>query len=344
MSQPLPSLSDDDLAVPPELLNAMRNESGEWTPNCPDPDAIIRLLEHGGKNWAAQRVLSHMANCAYCRHQFRLYRQAMLQSGKISAGYVPNSGELLQGAGIGHRRSPLRLSSQYGVALMAAGILIGMLVPSLYFSRRKEDIDARLARIMLRTNNRFALEMEEKDKEIQKIKETLQKNNDLIATLRIQKNAASKQATAANTQNKKLEEKYLKAQIALEQKTRPQTYRMDAQLLNALHGENTAGGNGETTRPMVVVFPPPASLTTDRQPTFEWKPVSGATTYRVTAFNFSHPDSTKLLSPAVKQTRWRASVPLKPGSVYEWSVTAWNAQDQLVATATARFAVLPATP
>lgn len=99
--------------------------------------------------------------------------------------------------------------------------------------------------------------------------------------------------------------------------------------------------------PFALTSPIGTLVEADR-PTFAWKPLSGAETYRVDIFDESFQRVGG--SGPVKTTRWQMVSPLKRGSVYRWQVTATkdgreivspvrpapDAQFQVIAAAAAR--------
>ena len=76
-------------------------------------------------------------------------------------------------------------------------------------------------------------------------------------------------------------------------------------------------------RPSKTVFEliaPVGRVVADERPTFEWRPLSGATNYVVSVFdeNFNR----VARSPALSNTKWTATTALPRGRVYSWEVTA----------------------
>lgn len=51
------------------VRNALRQESAEWTPQCPDPETLLDWLEQGDKHPEAKQLLAHLFSCGHCRQQ-----------------------------------------------------------------------------------------------------------------------------------------------------------------------------------------------------------------------------------------------------------------------------------
>ena len=73
---------------------------------------------------------------------------------------------------------------------------------------------------------------------------------------------------------------------------------------------------------------PVGTFVEEIQPIFRWQALSGASEYQVVIFD-SRLNQVEA-SPALKETSWRASVPLKRGQVYLWQVAATANKHQVV--------------
>jgi len=78
--------------------------------------------------------------------------------------------------------------------------------------------------------------------------------------------------------------------------------------------------------PAFAVEGPAGTAVESDRPTLRWRPLEGATGYRVALFTAAGDPVAE--SPVVTETRWTPAAPLKRGAVYQWEVVAYRgAQD-----------------
>ena len=53
---------------------ALEDEPGEPTPECPGTEALLELIEEGGKHPSREALLTHVLGCPSCRREFAQLR------------------------------------------------------------------------------------------------------------------------------------------------------------------------------------------------------------------------------------------------------------------------------
>ena len=104
--------------------------------------------------------------------------------------------------------------------------------------------------------------------------------------------------------------------------------------LAACGGRDAASGSG--TPPPVEIVKPTAAAAFDR--TFAWKPVQGATSYRVVVYNSAGERSFELRDVRGTSIAIAASVAL-PAAPYSWQVQAFKADEQISESAKTTFEI-----
>lgn len=67
------------------LTEALREETGTWTPDCLDPEDIISFADLRGEYSESVRVVSHLAVCGYCRQQYWIVSESMHLADSINS-------------------------------------------------------------------------------------------------------------------------------------------------------------------------------------------------------------------------------------------------------------------
>lgn len=62
------------------MRSMLRQETADWTPQCPDPETLLDWLNLGDRHPEAKQLLAHLFSCAHCRQQRVALREILALS------------------------------------------------------------------------------------------------------------------------------------------------------------------------------------------------------------------------------------------------------------------------
>lgn len=100
-----------------------------------------------------------------------------------------------------------------------------------------------------------------------------------------------------------------------------------------LSGEQRRLRSGDQRKPSFKLLTPKRTVIVEDQPTFEWEPLNGATSYQVYVVGPNNREvaNSGLLPPTA--TQWKPSTPLKRGVIYKWAVGAIINGEEIISPA-----------
>lgn len=114
--------------------------------------------------------------------------------------------------------------------------------------------------------------------------------------------------------------------------------RVKARGLVSDHNQGLEVRSGNS-QPISQSLSPVGTVVPTTRPTFQWKPVAGATWFKVTIYNASA--NVVAESPELKESRWTPATDLRRGEIYSWEVTS-QINSKEVLTPPRKFKVLGA--
>jgi hypothetical protein len=317
-----------------EIVKALHDTSGQWTPHCLRPDDLMNLIEQGDRSRIARRAQSHLATCAYCRNE-RLRMEAILQEAAQArelylAGTQPSSATPTSVDTSPRFRWQRTLVPALTTACM---ILTTVIVWQATTRSRESALKAEIARL--------SDELQSQKTELNQTKQEFAQMGNTVKSIETERNLAQQKSNrlqnenAALTMQLKQKDQQLTSVPNLGQEYELPNVEQRSKLEEDIG--NTVGGGSE--RSLTLLQPAPKSTLTTNRPTFRWKSVPHATHYQLTLWNTLRPAETQTIE-RLTATEWTPERPLTPGAVYEWGVTAMLPNGEEESSRPSRFLIL----
>jgi hypothetical protein len=307
-----------------QLATALKSEPEAWTPECLEPDRILQLVDRVLPEAEAAPLMAHVALCGRCRREYaetvelaQLADEVRGLEASVNAVPAarphaePDASPPRQAVGAPEGRSLWQRWFSPGVDFALGAAAAGLILFGLTLPARTQ-----------RDNLAAAL----KARETETVRVALEKKalEDQIAALKREgAGDASRLAKQLESVNARLKSQGV--QIARLEQDAATLQKMPLPaaewMISPDSGQVRGTGGGQDRSLAIALLNPVNSAITDTTPTLEVKALSGATDYQI-SLEMADGNEEVPVPKAVSPTRWRVATPLRPGTVYQWAVTA----------------------
>jgi hypothetical protein len=347
-----------------QVATALRAAPPQRTPDCFEPDDLLLLIDQGEADPACAPMLGHIATCAYCRREYVQMRRSLLEAETLLAAQPAASPETTI-SGVPAKPTWWQGWRQRFLAFPAPGYALAVVTVALALTCGVSIRSAQITNNRLRAENRALIARLNQPQPPVSAPPSQASNGELQAQLRAnvlaleraeQEKASTEQQNQALLQ-KLAAERQEAARALAQQKLlarngtllSPQDVTAispPAAQIASLSQKQILQGPGND-QPSVPLLSPVATQVQEDRPRLRWEPIQGATSYRVSLVacheihNLLVPDAPVGKPMEVYGTEYAVPRSLRPGTTYEWQVSALKAGEaQPSAVSSARFRVL----